>query len=268
VVSAGGTTSVTAVNVQEVTSLLVTKTATLDDGPDDIPQAGETIDYTVTVANSGNVTLSGIEVTDPLVTLACAGGSNPIASLAPGESDSCSGSYTLLQSDVDAGQVINTATATGLAPDASEVNDSDTVTTLLTGQALLEVVKVGIHADANEDGAGQVGETIAYEVAVTNTGNLTVSSITVSDPLITLSCPSGADFSLAPNATETCTAAYELIQADIDAGQVENTATASGEDPDGNPVSASDTEVTRIMKAIFSDDFESGDTGIWSSRSP
>ena len=66
-------------------------------------------------------------VTDPLVTVS--GG--PIASLAPGASDSTSytASYAITQQDIDAGLFINQATATWNTPDGSSVTDlsDDTV---------------------------------------------------------------------------------------------------------------------------------------------
>src|SRR5690606_4604834 len=46
--------------------------------------------------------------------------------------------------------------------------------------------------------------------------------------------------SLAPGAVETLTTTYTITQADLDNGSVLNTATATGEDPDGDPVDPED----------------------------
>ena len=73
---------------------------------------------------------------------------------------------------------------------------------------------------------------------VTNSGNVTLTSVRVTDPLPGLSavtCPLGT---LAPGASETCTATYTTTQADVNAGGVTNTGTASGRPPTGPPVTA------------------------------
>src|SRR5439155_18354672 len=71
---------------------------------------GQTITYTYTITNSGNVTLAGpFSMTDDkLGTFAC--GSGP---LAPGASTSCTKTHTITQTDLDAGSITNTATASG-----------------------------------------------------------------------------------------------------------------------------------------------------------
>uniref|UniRef100_UPI0040378AEE DUF7507 domain-containing protein n=1 Tax=Algoriphagus halophilus TaxID=226505 RepID=UPI0040378AEE len=47
--------------------------------------------------------------------------------LGTGREPGVHGTYTITQSDMDAGQVDNTATATGNDPDDVEVSDTDTV---------------------------------------------------------------------------------------------------------------------------------------------
>ena len=69
---------------------------------------GDVIDYTITVENTGNVTLTDIVVTDPTATIT---GGSPIAGLAPGATATVTASYTVTQADLDAGEVENTATA-------------------------------------------------------------------------------------------------------------------------------------------------------------
>src|SRR6185436_10594056 len=77
------------------------------------------------------------------------------------------------------------------------------------------------------------GEQISYSFLVTNTGNVTLAPVSVAEtaftgtgPAPTVVCPTGAA-SLAPAATVTCTATYTATQADVDAGQINNTAVAT-----------------------------------------
>ncbi|MEZ5191697.1 MAG: GEVED domain-containing protein [Nocardioides sp.] len=82
------------------------------------------------------------------------------------------------------------------------------------------------------DGNGaDAGDTINYSFVVTNTGQTTLTSVGVTDPKVgTVSCPATT---LAPGASTTCTATYTITQADVNAGQVVNTATATGTPPTG-----------------------------------
>ena len=84
-----------------------------------------------------------------------------------------------------------------------------------------------------------VGETLHYSFLVTNTGDVTLAPVTIAEEVFTghgtpptVTCPAGAD-SLAPNASVTCTATYVVTQDDVDAGSVNNTATATGTTPAG-----------------------------------
>ena len=101
-----------------------------------------------------------------------------------------------------------------------------------------------------------VGETLHYSFLVTNTGNVTLAPVTIHDtgftghgtrPVVT--CPAGAT-SLAPAASVTCTATYTVTQADVDAGSVSNTATASGKTPASQAITSAPSSTT--IKAIQS----------------
>ncbi len=201
---------------------------------------GDTIEYTFLVANTGNVTLTGIVVDDPLVgTVDC-----PTTTLAPGEQTTCTATYTLAQDDVDAGVVDNTATVTGTDPNDTDVTSTDSTSTTIEQTPAIDLVK---EAAAVGD---EAGEAIGYTFTVTNTGNVTLTDITVDDPLVgAVDC---LVTTLAPTESVTCTATYTLTQADVDAGEVENTATTSGlppataTNPDPEPVTDVDTVVTPI----------------------
>src|SRR3546814_18999323 len=74
---------------------------------------GNTIEYTFTVTNTGNVTMDDITVSDPKIT-------DPIVldatTLAPGQIATGTATYTITQPEKDAGNVENNATVTGTPP--------------------------------------------------------------------------------------------------------------------------------------------------------
>jgi uncharacterized repeat protein (TIGR01451 family) len=195
---------------------------------------GIPVTYTYVVTNTGNVTLTSVNVADPLPgvsTVNC-----PTPTLTPGQSESCTATYTTTQADVNRGGVTNTATASGTPPTGPPVTGQSTVTIPSTRTPAITIDK-----SADVESFSLPGTLITYSYLVTNTGNVTLTSVGVTDPLPGLSsvtCPSGT---LAPGASETCTAGYRTTQADINAGGVTNTGTASGTPPTGSPVTAADT---------------------------
>jgi uncharacterized repeat protein (TIGR01451 family) len=225
-------------------SILLAKTGTPNFGGDGIPQVGETITYSFTLTNTGNVTLTNITVSDPLVTVT--GG--PLATLAPGASNSSTftATYTLTQANINAGTFTNTATATGTPPSGPPVTDDDDDTQPLSASPSILLAKTGT-PNFGGDGIPQVGETITYSFTVTNTGNVTLTNITVSDPLVTVT--GGPLATLAPGASDntTFTATYVLTQANINAGTFTNTATATGNPPSGPPVTDDDDDTQPLL---------------------
>ena len=73
---------------------------------------GETISYKITVKNDGNLTITGITVTDDLTR-----DEWKIESLKPGKSEVFYPTYTVTAADAAAGKVTNVATAKGTSPD-------------------------------------------------------------------------------------------------------------------------------------------------------
>jgi uncharacterized repeat protein (TIGR01451 family) len=178
------------------------------------PVPGNKITYTFVITNTGNVTLSGVDLDDTLL-----GYSNVTcgtATLAPGASTNCTADYTLTQANIDAETVSNTATACGDPPAGAgnEVCSSDGTTTTILVTRTLSLVKTAII------------KTITYSFVITNTGNTTLSTVALSDSK--LGNVTGCDkASLAPGATSVCSADYTVTQADLAAGFVTNTATAT-----------------------------------------
>ena len=219
-------------------------------------QVGDTIDYTFTVTNPGNVSLLNIVVDDPLL-----GG--PIAGPASGDANGdgilqvtetwiYEATYDITQADIDAGSVTNTATVTGIAPDQSTVTaTSDAVVTTLERCPEIDIVKTAVY---NGQGCSQVGDTIDYTFTVTNPGNVSLLNIVVDDPLLggpiagPASGDDNADGILQVTETWIYEATYDITQADIDAGSVTNIATATGTDPAGNTVTASSASVVTTLE--------------------
>ncbi len=86
--------------------------------------------------------------------------------------------------------------------------------------------------DTNGDGVvWGSGDSVTYVFNVTNTGNVDLHDISISDPLPNLGTISPAIIPLLPvDGTGSFQASYTVTQADIDAGTIENTAVASAKD--------------------------------------
>ena len=218
-------------------------------------QVGDVISYTFQIENTGNVTLTNVTLTDALVGIVISGG--PIPSLAPGDIDAATftATYTLIQDDLDAGEVINTATATGTPPtgpdvndDSGTTNDNDTPTIVpLSQNPAIALVKT------EDDSALQVppqpGDIISYTFRIENTGNVTLTNVTLTDALAGVVLTGGPILSLDPGAvdTTTYTATYAITSGDIDIGDVVNNATVSGAPPTGPAVTDESGTTTLLM---------------------
>ncbi len=247
----GGAAPVTATDDETLTSAGVAE-ITLVKAADPLTYlAGDVVTYTFTTTNSGTLTLSDVEVSDTGLTGLSALDCTPAApaTLAPGETQTCSATKTMTQADVDAGSVTNVATTTGTPPGgAAAVTDTDDET--VTGNGV-----PGISLAKTADPATYVaGDEITYTFVTTNTGTLTLSDVEVSDAGLTglsaLDCVPAAPATLAPAETQTCTASKTATQAETDAGSITNTATTTGTPPGGvAPVTATDDEtVTSIAE--------------------
>ena len=212
-------------------NLTVAKTASITEGA----QLGQTVNYTITVTNNGNVTVTGINLVDNLT-----GHSWTIDSLAPGQSaNAVSDYYTITEADILAGRVVNTATATGTDP-TGQTTKGDSPEVITTTQDVNPQLTVTKTSDVKA--AAFLGQTVTYNVIVKNTGNVTISNVTVSDPKVDAEWT--LDDPLAPGEEMGFGATYVVTEADVLAGQVVNVATANGTDPNGNPIPEAEGSIT------------------------
>lgn len=236
------------VDVPATPAITVVKSA--DEAAQEDIAAGQEVTYSFLVTNTGNVTLTDVEViegefsgTGALSAILCP---EEATSLAPGDQVTCEATYRVTQADVDAGTVTNTATATGTPPTGPDpVSPESEVTIPSVPAPGLNVVKT-----ASLERATTVGQDITYSFVVTNTGNLTITDVVVNETgftgtgtLSAVSCPEGAA-SLVPGAQITCTATYTITQADLDAGSIRNTATVGGTAPNGDPLTSDPSTAT------------------------
>jgi hypothetical protein len=98
-----------------------------------VTSAGQTVDYTFTVTNTGNVTVTNPTIDEgrftghgQLSTVTCPSGSS---TLAPGDTMICTATYTVVAADLTSSTLSNTATAAGaLSGGGTITSDPSTVT--------------------------------------------------------------------------------------------------------------------------------------------
>jgi uncharacterized repeat protein (TIGR01451 family) len=160
--------------------------------------------------------------------------------------------------DMNAGKVDNQATASGTPPTGPAVTDlsdeatpgtgagkDDPTSTPLAPSPSIALVKTAATpVDANTNLVLDAGDTIAYTFAVSNTGNVTLDPVIFTDTLVPgIVCPVTI---LAPGGSTTCSAPtpYTITLSDMNAGKVDNQATASGTPPTGPAVTDLSDEAT------------------------
>ena len=211
-------------------------------GPFIVP--GDPVTWTYIVTNTGGVDLTSVTVTDDLVAAAeidCDGtGSNVIAGpLAPGASFTCTATGT-----ATAGQYANIGTVTGLDPTQVMVTDTDPSHYLGALPAIdIEKATNGQDADNPPGVALTIGDVVEWTYVVTNTGNVPLINVTVTDDKVAASeiwCNGTASNvvagPLAPGGSFTCTAFGVAV-----AGQYANTGTVTGTVP-GLQIVVTDTD--------------------------
>ena len=215
--------------------------------------AGDRISYFFDVTNTGLAPVTSVVLheqsfsgTGPLSEITCPAEQ---AALAPGASVRCSAKYTVEQDDVDAGIINNSAYATAEAGDLALTSNTATASVPGVPDPLLLLTK-----EANDSHLGDpvnAGDELEYTFTVTNGGNTTLRDVTVVDGLpgvgnVTWEWP-GEVGRLSPGESASGRAKLALTTAQIDAGGVTNTASASGATILGVPVASDEVSVTTSL---------------------
>ncbi|RMH20729.1 MAG: hypothetical protein D6696_07605, partial [Acidobacteria bacterium] len=161
---------------------------------------GDAVTWTYQVTNVGDLPFEDVQVTDddPSLTVSC-----PQFDLEPGESMTCTATGFVQT----ACQYRNVGTARGFTSDGVEVADTDASHFFGKEEASIELEKAtnGADADVGPGPEIEVGKAITWTYVVTNTGQVAVEGVAVSDddPALELICGKTA---LAPGESMTCTA--------------------------------------------------------------
>lgn len=205
----------TAVSTDPVTvQILIPSGAALGvTGAGTLPEqivAGQDITWSVTVQNTGTVTLDTVTLDDALDGVsdyALTWPGDP-GVLTPGESATATATSTLTQAQIDAGTVTAQPAATGTAPDGAQVTGTGSVPVgfHVPGRVRIEVTLNGSHPDAAPGTELAVGDALTWSYLVTNTGAATLHEVTVTDDLdTTVTAPKGFIGDLAPGESVTLT---------------------------------------------------------------
>ncbi|MEU4474601.1 hypothetical protein [Micromonospora sp. NPDC023888] len=206
-----------------------------------ITSVGQQVPYRFLVANTGGVTLNGVNVTDVQTPPSSNANLGPITcaatTLAPGASTTCTATYTVTQADLDNDEVADTATAHGTPAGGDTPIDSAPSALIIPAGDLIQ--SISILKSSTTTSINTVGQQVPYRFLVANTGTVTLSAVNVTDVqtppssnanLGPITCPATT---LAPGEFTACTATYTVTQADLDNNGVTDVATAHGTPPGG-----------------------------------
>jgi uncharacterized repeat protein (TIGR01451 family) len=258
----------TKVTIPAVPALAILKPqpTVVDNNRNTITDLGDTLNYTLRVVNTGNVTLSNIIVKDPKAN----NFSMTIPRLEPGQiyAVAVPVSYVVTAQDMSDGEVVNSATVESVfggnpvrdTSDTDDITQNDpTVTPIVARPAIALVKPQPDIIDLNNNGLSDAGDQLIYNFAVTNTGNVNLNTITITDafgPVIsTRTTPLEAGDTDSTNFKLT----YTITSADVARGIVTNTAdvvalspknVAARDTSDDNVISQNDPTVTNLATLL------------------
>ena len=239
----GATSNTATLTANAAADLSITKT----DGKLAVDR-GESVTYTIVVHNAGPSDVNGAAVSDTIPSSLA--GAAWTCTADSGASCAASGSGNINDTSVNISvgkNVTYTVSGTVLAGATSDIINSVTVIppSTVTDSDLSnnsatdidQLNRLSIAKGVNPSTYSTTGTTINYSYTITNDGTSTLTApITVVDDKVTPTC--STPVSLAPAASFTCTASHLITQADLDAGSITNSVSASGRDADGDTVTS------------------------------
>jgi uncharacterized repeat protein (TIGR01451 family) len=206
---------------------------------------GDTVTYTFTVTNTGDIPLSSVTVTDNVAgnALYVSGDSNANSKLDLSETWVFTKDYTI--STPQTANVVNTATACGYDPIQSALlNPSATCD---TDMHTLDVLHPAVHVVKSGPANAYEGDSVTYTFTVTNTGDTPVGSLTVSDDVAGAGTYQSGDTNsndlLDLNETWIYTADYTIP---ANSGDIVNTVSVCSNDSLQRQACDTDTHTTHV----------------------
>ncbi len=234
-------------------SITLNKTPNFNDiNNDGLAQAGETITYTFSTKNTGNVDIENAIVNDLKIGLKTPALPNLLKPAETGTITVVPKKYVITAADVLAGKVSNTATVTALEPITNTVVTDTSSAIVIFPILKIELIKSSIIIDLNGNCIVDEGDKVQYIFTVTNKGTVDVFSILINDLKINLVNQPISPLTLAPGKSGTLTAlnTYTITQADIINGFVSNKAFAQGKNLQNTLVTAEAQNLITVGKLI------------------
>ena len=184
---------------------------------------GDNITYNITVCNSGNVTVTNVTVNDTLFGVVV-----NLGTLLPGTCNWTVYNHTVNDTDACRGWLNNSVNVS--AVDICNV-------TIYAEDAWWNVTEIGYNASINvtkeaEAGPYYPGDNITYNITVCNSGNVTISYVTINDSLL----GSFNTTNLSKGDCRILNKTYNVTPADCATGWINNTAQVNGTDYCGKNV--------------------------------
>lgn len=215
--------------------------------------AGDTIIYGFQVENTGEIELSQIVFTDPLLEIVrknCL-----TAPLPTGKVVQCQTpfAYEITSADAENGEVVNVATATVILPDGKDGPSREAQTetpTVVANPGLALIKSVERIEDMNQNGVvGDAGDTVFFSFEVTNTGNTDFARVDLEDTLLNIEGDLCVE-ELGIGQTAQCAGEYPygVTMDDQAEGKFLNVAVARAVNPDGSagPQATDEIEVPTV----------------------